>query len=330
MRVLFERSDVPVGRRRVVIGHVVRDGGPASFRPAVIVYDRPPESENRGASTVEIWGDLFVRGTAYLTGAQRVEPGGTPETGIKDSLDLLLRQLAGPMADALRAFLLGDPDWLDDLAGVVAKRAKFLQEIVDKVTAELTTGAALDTFAAAVVDRITADPVLAQRVADATAGRVQASAATAQTFADAIAARVQVTSATAQVLADAVAGQVTANAATAQTVATAVAGRVAANTATAQTIADAVAARAQVTSGTAQVLADAIAARVTANTATAQTIADAVAGRVQVTDATADTFAARVVTRVDATATLSTTVAEIVVDEVEPGTGNFRAGSRRR
>jgi hypothetical protein len=164
MRIVFERSDSPVGRRRVVVGHVPRNGGEDDFRPAVIIYDAPPEGpEARGAATVEIWGDLFVRGTAYLTGAQRVEEGGLPARGINDQLDLLLRQLAGPLAGALRAFLLGDPGWLDDLAKAVARR----EQVVVTMREQLAKDAAfIQLLTAAATRELVGSEELLQGIAD--------------------------------------------------------------------------------------------------------------------------------------------------------------------
>ncbi|HET7461256.1 MAG TPA: hypothetical protein VFJ82_08400, partial [Longimicrobium sp.] len=164
LRIVFERADSPVGRRRVVVGHVPRNGGEDDFRPAVIIYDEPPEgSVARGAATVEIWGDLFVRGTAYLTGAQRVEEGGLPAKGINDQLDVLLRQLAGPLAGALRAFLLGDPGWLDDLAEVVARR----QQVVVTIREQLVKDTAfIQMLSDAAARELVESEVLLQGIAD--------------------------------------------------------------------------------------------------------------------------------------------------------------------
>ncbi|HEX8672674.1 MAG TPA: hypothetical protein VF710_12340, partial [Longimicrobium sp.] len=149
MRVVFERAETPVGRRRVVIGHVERDGGPASFQPSVIVYDRPPTAAEEGSSTVEVWGDLFIRGTAYLTGVQRVSRGSTPTAGGTDELDLLLRQMAGPLAGAFRAFLLSDPDWLDSLGDVLADRVPQDPEFVAQVAESLQETESFITIVAA-------------------------------------------------------------------------------------------------------------------------------------------------------------------------------------
>lgn len=117
LRVLFERDGTNQGRQRVVIGTVDDTGG--DFKPALVVYDRPPSSTGQGSATVEVWGDLYVRGTAWLNAAARRPP---QPGAVEDELDFILRQLAGPLAGVFRSFLLSDPDWLNDLATVIADR----------------------------------------------------------------------------------------------------------------------------------------------------------------------------------------------------------------
>jgi hypothetical protein len=115
LRVLFQREGSDTGKHRVVIGHVDENGG--AFEPALVIYDRPKQGEGTGDATVDVWGDLHVRGTAWLNAAARrpTQPG----PGI-DELDMLLRQLAGPFAGAFRVFLTSDAQWLQDFAAAMA------------------------------------------------------------------------------------------------------------------------------------------------------------------------------------------------------------------
>lgn len=121
MRVSFERDGTGKGRRRLVIGHVGTATDPQgdTFRPSLVVYDRPSEGvvHESFASTVEVWGDLVVHGTTWLKNASKLTEGLAEE---KDQLDLILRQIAGPLGELLRAWLESDPDWLKSIAGKVA------------------------------------------------------------------------------------------------------------------------------------------------------------------------------------------------------------------
>jgi hypothetical protein len=168
LRIVFERAGDKLGRRRVVIGHVNPQN--ADFQPALIVYDRHPGEEKKGASTVEVWGDFYVRGTAHLSGVQRLSREGEDES---EQLDLLLRQLAGPFAGAFRAFLTTDPDWLKQLAVAVAAHIP-----------------ASPAFITAVTTALVADAGFLANLAGAASGGVAASLAANQGFKDQIRAYV--------------------------------------------------------------------------------------------------------------------------------------------
>lgn len=116
LRVQFQRDGLNKGRQRIVVGHVDQNGD--DFQPALVVYDRLPSAGGTGSATVEVWGDLFVRGTAWLHAAALRPPDENPA----EEMDLLLRQLAGPFAGAFRLFLTSDEDWLNQFASVIANR----------------------------------------------------------------------------------------------------------------------------------------------------------------------------------------------------------------
>ncbi|HET6230176.1 MAG TPA: hypothetical protein VFE05_08905 [Longimicrobiaceae bacterium] len=280
MRIVFERADVPQGRRRVVIGHVDRSDG--AFLPAVVVYDRPPNAQRDGGSTVEVWGDLFVRGTAYLAGAQRVPRGGTPKGGGDDELDVLLRQLAGPLAGAFRAFLLSDPKWLNDLTAILAARVSKDQALVDAFTAALRGNVAfVSAIAAEAADDVAAalstDAGLRTAVATQLEGdppflaALVTSLGSSAQLAQAVAAHPAVAQALAALpsfitsVANAVALQISTVATLRATVTTAVVARVVQDAATANDLAQAVAARFTATPAIANTVTDAVTARVGAD-----------------------------------------------------------------
>ncbi|MBI4519975.1 MAG: hypothetical protein HY701_04010, partial [Gemmatimonadetes bacterium] len=134
LRVVFQRESGQfsgTGRHRVVVGMLNSDG---TFDPAVVVYDQPPEDTGRGFGVVEICGDLYVRGTAFIHSVRKAPDSGDPN----EQLDFILRQLAGPLAGAFRAFLTSDPQWLEEFAAVMAAKIGQAGAIQNAVIAALT------------------------------------------------------------------------------------------------------------------------------------------------------------------------------------------------
>jgi hypothetical protein len=144
LRVLFQREGGNTGRNRVVIGHVGDNA--TDFKPALVVYDLPRQGEGTGDATVEVWGDLYVHGTAVLNAVARRPK--VPATGV-DDLNLLLRQLAGPYAAAFRVFLTSDPVWLKEFGDVVADQiasdAATRTTVVNAIKAQLATALLADS-----------------------------------------------------------------------------------------------------------------------------------------------------------------------------------------
>jgi hypothetical protein len=170
LRVVFQREGTNNGRHRIVIGHVDDTGG--AFEPALIVYDRgpTPAPDISGSATVEVWGDLYVRGTAWLTRAERRPP---DNVATNDEFDALLRQLAGPFAAAFRVFLKSDPEWLAEFGGVMANsikndatlRAQFVSEIGTALTNDVAfRNNLLGAISAAIISLV--DTALSSALAD--------------------------------------------------------------------------------------------------------------------------------------------------------------------
>jgi hypothetical protein len=101
------------GRHRIVLGRVNTQ---KQFEPALVVYDYPPTDTTRGFMTVEVCGDLHVRGTAFLHSVRKSLD--SPDQS--EQLTMLLTLLAGPLGGALQAFLTSDPQWLSTFAQVMA------------------------------------------------------------------------------------------------------------------------------------------------------------------------------------------------------------------
>jgi hypothetical protein len=159
LQILFQREGSNLGRHRVVIGHVDDLGG--DFKPALVVYDRPPGAGGTGSATVEVWGDLYVRGTAFMYAAARRPPTSGP--GL-DEMDVLLRQLAGPFAGAFRVFLTSDLTWLAEFATAIAKEvAKAGQVRTDFVNAIVADQGFIDAVTNAVIPQAVAQAVTAVR-----------------------------------------------------------------------------------------------------------------------------------------------------------------------
>jgi hypothetical protein len=136
LRLVFEGTGDGLGRRRVVIGHM--DPRTNEFRPSLIVYDKRPSAPDKGTSTVEVFGDFYVRGTAHLSGVQRIT---REEEDESEELNMLLLQLAGPFAGAFRTFLKSDPKWLGELAGAVASHIPTNDAFITAVTKSLAGNA---------------------------------------------------------------------------------------------------------------------------------------------------------------------------------------------
>ena len=118
LRVVLQReagANAGTGRNRVVVG---LEDAAGEFQPALVVYDQPPVDAQHGFAVVEVCGDMYIRGTAFVHSVAKL-----PETGdTSEQLDLILQQLAGPLAGVFRAFLLSDTTWLQEFGTALAQR----------------------------------------------------------------------------------------------------------------------------------------------------------------------------------------------------------------
>lgn len=153
LRILLQREvdqGPGEGRHRIVIGRI---NSQEEFDPALVVYDYPPTESDRGFVTVEVCGDLHVRGTAFLHSVRKARDSGDAS----EQLTMLLTLLAGPLGGALQAFLTSDPVWLETFAGIMA----------DQIT---KPGTIRDDFIAGLLaDQSFVDAVAAAAVANANA-----------------------------------------------------------------------------------------------------------------------------------------------------------------
>lgn len=129
LRVVIPSLGSTVGRRRIVFGYDRTDG----FKPAIVIYDRPGSELAGEFATVEIWGDLHVRGTAWLTRAVKE----TRSPSSVDDLDLILSQIFGPLGTAMRAWLGSDEEWLGTIASKVLEQLG-AADVTQKLIKDLT------------------------------------------------------------------------------------------------------------------------------------------------------------------------------------------------